>query len=480
MQELKLPELGENIETAEISSVLVSEGDVIERDQPVIEVETEKASFEVPAEAGGKVVEVTVKSGDTVRVGQTILKIETEEEEAASSRGRPAAEEKQEEEKEEGKKEKEETERKGQEAGEKAGAREAEKKEKEKEKEPREEKADTEAGEERRDERAAAERPARRRRPATGGKPETPEIGPTAPAAPSVRALARELGVDILQVPGGGPAGRISADDVKRHARTIIERSAEAPAEPAGAAAVAELPDFSRWGGVERVSLGGVRRATARSMATSWSQVPHVTQADRADVTEVEALRRRFNERADAEGAHLTWTAILVKVSATALRRFPRFNASLDLADQSLILKKFVHVGVAVDTERGLLVPVIRDVDRKGFAEVARELEDLAQRARDKKITVEEMEGACFTVTNLGGLGTTLFSPIVHWPEVAILGAGRAERVLREDDGEVASRLMLPLSLSYDHRAVDGADAARFLRWIAEALEQPFLMMAGS
>jgi pyruvate dehydrogenase E2 component (dihydrolipoamide acetyltransferase) len=435
VRELKLPELGENIETAEVTNVLVKEGDVIERDQPIIEAETDKASFEVPAEAAGKVAEVMVKSGDTIRVGQTIFKIDSGEDDAAEKNGKAKEEEKED---GEGKKTTQ-----GQEVESTGTAR----------VEPEEE-----------GEKKAAK----------------PEIGPTAPAAPSVRALARELGVEIMQVEGSGPGGRISADDVKRHARTIIERSAEEPtASTAGAPAV-ELPDFTRWGEVERVSLSGVRRATARSMATAWAQVPHVTQADRADVTDVEALRRRFNQRADAERTHLTWTAMVVKVSALALRRFPRFNASLDLADSSLILKKYVHVGVAVDTDRGLLVPVIRDADRKGLGETARELEDLAQRAREKKISLEEMEGACFTVTNLGGLGTTLFSPIVHWPEVAILGVGRAERVLRQDDEKIGSRLILPLSLSYDHRAVDGADAARFLRWIAEALEQPFLMMANS
>lgn len=463
MRELKLPELGENIETAEVSKVLVKEGDVIERDQPVIEAETDKASFEVPAETAGKVAVVMVKAGDTIRVGQTLLEIDVAEDGVAEESGKD---------KEEGQKVREESTR-------------TNRQEKEKTSKPR-----AEEEEEGKKEAVTPEEPARDHRvpesveadaePGDARAAERPQIGPTAPAAPSVRSLARELGVDILQVEGSGPGGRISSDDVKLHARRIIERRAVGSSAPTAVPPVPELPDFTRWGEVERVSLSGVRRATARSMATAWAQVPHVTQADQADVTEVETLRRRFNRHAGADRAHLTWTTIVVRVSALALRRFPRFNASLDLAEPALILKKFVHVGVAVDTDRGLLVPVIRNADRKGLGEVARELEDLAERARRKKISLDEMEGACFTVTNLGGLGTTFFSPIVHWPEVAILGVGRAERVLRDDDGEIASRLILPLSLSYDHRALDGADAARFLRWIAEALEQPFLTMVDS
>jgi pyruvate dehydrogenase E2 component (dihydrolipoamide acetyltransferase) len=245
-----------------------------------------------------------------------------------------------------------------------------------------------------------------------------------------------------------------------------------------GSSATPELPDFSQWGEIVTEPLAGVRRATARSMSTAWAIVPHVTQFDRADISQLESMRRRFNQRPEPRGRKLTLTAIVIKMSASALRQFPRFNASLDMAREAIILKKYVHVGVAVDTGRGLLVPVIRDVDRKSLVQVAGELDELASRARDKKLGPDEMSGASFTVSNLGGLGTTYFSPIVNWPQVAILGVGRAERQAVYEEGGFQPRLMLPLAISYDHRLIDGADAARFLRWLAEALEQPLLLLA--
>jgi pyruvate dehydrogenase E2 component (dihydrolipoamide acetyltransferase) len=297
----------------------------------------------------------------------------------------------------------------------------------------------------------------------------------TIPAAPSVRALARELGVDLHRVSGSGPGGRLTRDDVKAHAKQLIQSGSGAPA--AGPGPAPALPDFSTHGEVEIVPLDPVRRRTAQAMATSWAAVPHVTQHDRADVTQLEALRRKLNTRPETREEPLTLTAVLVKIAAAALRRFPRFNASIDVAGDRVVLKKYVHVGVAVDTERGLLVPVIREVDRLGLLEVSRSLRDLAERARARRVRPEELRGATFTVSNLGGLGTTYFTPIVHWPEVAILGVGRAEILAVHEDGQFQPRRILPLSLSYDHRLIDGADAARFLRWIAEALEQPLLLL---
>jgi pyruvate dehydrogenase E2 component (dihydrolipoamide acetyltransferase) len=243
------------------------------------------------------------------------------------------------------------------------------------------------------------------------------------------------------------------------------------------AAAEVPLPDFNRWGEIEIEPLSNIRRATAKKMTTAWTTVPHVTQFDRADITQLESMRKRVNQRDEAEGRKVTMTAIVIKMVASALKQFPDFNSSLDLANDAIVRKKYVHIGVAVDTERGLLVPVIRDVDRKSLVQVAAELTELATRARDKKLALDEMGGAGFTVSNLGGLGTTYFSPIVNWPQVAILGVGRAEHQAVFDDGEFRPRLMMPLSLSYDHRIIDGADAARFLRWLAEALEQPLLLL---
>lgn len=435
MEELRLPDLGENIEKAEVAAVLVRVGDRVERDQPVVEVETEKANLEVPAEQGGIVAELRVKPGDTIAVGQTILTLE------------PGAE------------------AGGPEAGEKAD---------------RATRAETGEGagpgaDEEQDEEAALEAVAVEAEDGAVGSPAAgpPRIGPTVPAAPSVRALARELGVDLFRVEGSGPGGRISAEDVKAHAKAIVRGSvATGPA-----AETPPLPDLGQWGEIERERLSNVRRATARNLAVAWANVPHVTQFDRADVTQIESMRRRFNERPEAAGKKLTMTAIVIKLVAAALKQFPKFNAVLDLAGDAVVYRKYVHIGVAVDTERGLLVPVIRDVDGKSLLQVAAELAELAARARDKKLGLEEMRGAGFTVSNLGGLGTTYFSPIVAWPQVAILGVGRASQEAVWDGAQFQPRLIMPLSVSYDHRLIDGADAARFLRWLAEALEQPLLLL---
>jgi len=235
---------------------------------------------------------------------------------------------------------------------------------------------------------------------------------------------------------------------------------------------VPPLPDFERWGPVERQPLDGVRRKTAEQMSLAWGVVPHVTQHDLADVTDLEAFRRQ-----QEGGPKLTVTVFAVKAAAIALRQFPQFNASLDLAGSQLVLKQYYHVGIAVDTDRGLLVPVLRDVDRKTIYELAQELAAVAERARQKKLQVEEMRGGTFTITNLGGIGGTGFSPIVNYPEVAILGLSRSRLQPVVRDGQIVPRLLLPLSLSYDHRVIDGADAARFARRIAELLENPLLML---
>ncbi|RMG46341.1 MAG: hypothetical protein D6723_17235, partial [Acidobacteria bacterium] len=292
------------------------------------------------------------------------------------------------------------------------------------------------------------------------------------PAAPSVRRLARELGIDIQDVPGTGPGGRISIQDVKNYARRLLgERKAEMPVP------TPPLPDFSRWGEIERRPLSNIRRVTAENMSRAWTLIPHVTHHDKADITELERLRKQFAARAEAAGGKLTITAIILKVAAAALKAFPQFNTSLDVANNEIVYKKYYHIGVAVDTDRGLLVPVIRDVDRKNLIELAVELHHMAEKARARKLTVEDMQGGTFSITNLGGIGGTAFSPIVYHPQVAILGISRAQWEPTFIDGQFQPRLMLPLSLSYDHRVIDGADAARFLRWIAEALEQPFRLI---
>jgi pyruvate dehydrogenase E2 component (dihydrolipoamide acetyltransferase) len=291
------------------------------------------------------------------------------------------------------------------------------------------------------------------------------------PAAPNVRRLAREIGVDIHQVVGAGPGGRISMDDVKRHSR---EMRAVAPA--AGRTPAVSLPDFSRWGQVERRPMSNIRQATARQMAVAWSSIPHVTQFDKADITDLEQLRKRFSKKVEEAGGKLTITAILLKVVAGALKEFPHFNASIDMSGEEIIYKHYYHIGVAVDTDRGLLAPVIRDVDQKNIMELSVELGQIAEKARAKKLGLEDMQGGTFTITNLGGIGGTHFTPIVNAPEVAILGVARSStEPVFKTDGSFEPRLMLPLALSYDHRLIDGADGARFIRWIVDYLEQPFL-----
>jgi pyruvate dehydrogenase E2 component (dihydrolipoamide acetyltransferase) len=252
--------------------------------------------------------------------------------------------------------------------------------------------------------------------------------------------------------------------------------AAAAAQTPRGSFAEPELPDFAKWGKTERVSMRGVRRKTAEHLRQAWNTIPHVTQQDRADITELEQLRARFAPRAEEAGGKMTVTAIALKVCASALKVFPQFNASIDMGKEEIIYKQYISIGVAVDTDRGLLVPVIRDVDKKNIVELAAEMTQLSKKARDRKLTPEEMEGGTFTITNLGGIGGTGFSPIVNHPEVAILGLSRSRMEPEWVNDKFEPRLILPLSLSYDHRLIDGADAARFLRWIAEAFEQPFLL----
>jgi pyruvate dehydrogenase E2 component (dihydrolipoamide acetyltransferase) len=294
---------------------------------------------------------------------------------------------------------------------------------------------------------------------------------PPAPAAPSVRRMARELGVDINQVAGTGDAGRISIEDVKAHAKRLVTGAARS-----GGPAAEPLPDFTRWGQVERQAMRAVRRKTAEHLAAAWATIPHVTQGDLADITLLEELRKRHARSVEAAGGNLTVTAIAVKIVAAALKTFPQFNASIDLGSDEIILKKYVNIGVAVDTDRGLLVPVIRDADRKNILQISVELAQLSEKARTRKIALEEMQGGCFSISNLGGIGGTYFTPIVNAPEVAILGISRASIQAKHDNGAFAPRLMLPLSLSYDHRVIDGADGIRFLRWVVQALEEPFVL----
>ena len=422
----KLPELGENIETGDVVNVLVSVGDTLEVDQPVVELETDKATVEVPAPAAGKVTDIAVKAGDTIGVGQVILTISDTDakDDAESAPSAPAVPE------------------------------------------PSPE--------------SETVRPASAKAPA----PETPVVSiapkptPSAPrggkvlAAPSIRRLAREFGVDITAVTGSGARGRVTPEDVKVYARQVMEQ-ARLGEVTASASSVPALPDFAKWGAVERTPMRGIRRATSRQMTQAWT-IPHVTQHDRADVGQFESARARFKK--ESPDVPLTVTAFAVKVLAAALKVFPQFNASIDVANGEVVYKRYVSIGVAVDTDRGLLVPVVRQADQKTLTQISNEIAELAGKARSKALTLEELQGGTFTVTNLGGLGGTLFTPIINHPEVAILGLSRSTYEPVMVGGAFQPRLMLPLSLSYDHRLIDGADAVRFLRWVADRLEHPLLL----
>jgi len=467
IREVTLPEISENVDSGDVVQVLVSEGDRVENEQGIVELETEKAAFEVPSPAAGTVSEIAVKAGDTVQVGQLLLKLETEEGEAAEAEEAGAAEEGKEGKKAEKPKEREEA---------AAGAEEGEGP-------PGEERpeGDERATREERSEKTEAEdRPKAEERPQPSPRDEREETGAPVPASPAVRRLARELGVDIRSVEGSGPGGRISREDVKAFAKQALSGAGEAAGAtggpPARGPAERELPDFSRWGTTRREPMTKVRSITADNTVYAWNAVPHVTHFDRADVTEVERFRNRYGKVVEKEGGKLTLTAVLLKVVAEALRAFPRFNASLDNRAREIVYKEYVNIGVAVDTDRGLLVPVIRDVDRKDLTRLSVELGEIAGKARGRRIRPDDLEGGNFTISNLGGIGGTGFTPIIYSPQVAVLGVARARQEPVYDGGEFHPRLILPLSVTYDHRVIDGADGARFMRWIVAALENPLVL----
>jgi pyruvate dehydrogenase E2 component (dihydrolipoyllysine-residue acetyltransferase) len=442
--EFKLPELGENIHQGDLVRLMISPGAQVSEGQPVMELETDKAVVEVPSSLTGIVKDVHVSQGDTIKVGQVIFTLEPGATSQSTSQKPSRAEDVH-------------------------------------------------------DHARAAFQAVIQSEGKTEEQalpPDQPQAAPVAtfsmplhldraagvehrgpvPAAPHVRRLARELGIDIHNVPGNGPGGRISENDVKLYAKSMITAAASGAGPSATHLKQPALPDFGKWGKIERVSMRGVRRKTAEHMWEAWSAIPHVTQQDKADITELEQLRTKFGPKAAEAGGKMTVTAIALKVCASALKIFPQFNASIDMEKEEIVYKQFINIGVAVDTDRGLLVPVLRDVDKKNIVELAAELTGLSKKARDKKLSPADMEGGTFTITNLGGIGGTGFSPIVNYPEVAILGLSRSSTEPVWMDNKFEPRMVLPLSLSYDHRLIDGADAARFLRWIAEAFEQPFLL----
>jgi pyruvate dehydrogenase E2 component (dihydrolipoamide acetyltransferase) len=427
--EVKLPELGENLTGGEVSDVKVAVGDTVTEGQALIEIDAEKSTVEVPSPMSGKIQKLLVKKGDTIQVGQALCVIEASTEAKAETPKPPS----------------------------KAPARETEA--------PKPAPVETKKTEIKPSETNTAAPPAKapqRAEPAGNGR--------VIAAGPATRHLARELGVDLALVTGTGPSNRVTQDDVKAFVRDL----ATGPQRGGGGPVIAPpLPDFAKWGEVEKQPLDAIRRKTAEQMSLAWSLIPHVTHHDLADITDLEAYRKEY----DGKGPKLTVTAFALKAVAIALREFPQFNASLDLAGGQLIVKRYYHIGVAVDTERGLLVPVLRDVNTKSVRALAQELTDMAEKTRQKKTQPEDLRGGTFTITNLGGIGGTGFTPIVNYPEVAILGLSRSRMQPTVHDGQIVPRLQLPLSLSYDHRVIDGANAARFTRRIAEMLENPMIMV---
>jgi len=429
--ELLLPELGENILSATVTKILVAMGDNVELDQAVIELETDKATIEVPSTVAGKVTNIFVAEGDVIKIGVPILKVSGSVSVAAQI-AQPVIVE-----------------------------------------------------------------------PTpiitTNDKPvvftpvnskvvesvnkvvlidnQPAMLSNSAPAAPSVRRLAREIGVDVNQIKGSGLGGRILLDDVKAFSKTLHLKRNEMQQSVTYEQGLQPLPDFTKFGEVEAQTMSKIRNKTAEHLSYAWHTIPHVTQFDKADITQLEEFRKSYSKTAEKFGVKLTVTAILVKIIASALKNFPQFNASVDMQNKEIIFKKYFNIGIAVDTEFGLIVPVIKNADRLNIIEISKEINLIAEKARNKKVGVADLQGGCFTITNLGGIGGTAFTPIINSPEVAILGISKGNIEPVYINGKFEPRLMLPLSLSYDHRVIDGADGIRFLRWIIEALENPMKLI---
>ncbi|MQX54475.1 dihydrolipoyllysine-residue acetyltransferase [Alcanivorax sediminis] len=408
---VSVPDLGD-IEGAEIIEVSVAPGDVLEAEQVIAVLESDKASLEIPAPMAGIVETVIIKAGDKVSTGDALLTLKVSGGDAAHA---PAAQDK----------------------------------------------------------------PAPARAEAAASKPE-PEATP-APAAvsspgksvhagPAVRKLAREMGVDLAQVSGTGPKDRILKEDVHAWVKQRLEVQ---PAAGGGGGGLSlDLPDidYSQFGDIEREELNKLRKVSAQNLHRSWLTIPHVTQHDNADITDLEAFRKQQNKALEREGIKLTMLAFLVAACAKALKEFPRFNCSLENSGEALIHKHYINIGIAVDTPNGLVVPVIKDADKKSLKEIAREMGELAEKARNRKLTPADMKGGTFSISSLGGIGGTAFTPIVNWPEVAILGVSRSDMQPVWDGKQFVPRLTLPLSLSYDHRVIDGAEAARFTTYLSQLL----------
>lgn len=418
--DLKLPHLGEGADSGTVVNLFVKEGDQLTKDQGVLELENEKAVATIPATASGTVTKIYVKAGDKISVGQRILSL--------TESGAPA-----------------------QPPAVKTGEV--------KERPPQSEAADQAP-------------PREEPEPQTNEAEPKPGLPPA--AAPSLRKLARDLGLDLAKVRGSARGGRIVLEDIRAYIQRLQRLAAQpiaaAPGQPAKPAP--EQIDFSKWGTVLKKPLSPLRQVIARRMLENWNAIPHVTQFDEADITTLTELRKKYAPAYEQKGTHLTLTSFVLKVTAAVLQRHPMFNASLDETAQEIVIKEYYHIGVAVDTDAGLIVPVIRDVNKKNLLELSKELEELAKKARDRKVSAEELKGGTFTISNQGGIGGAHFTPIINRPEVAILGLGRGALKPVARAGKVEPRLMMPLGLSYDHRVIDGGVAARFIVELVQALQE--------
>ncbi len=425
--DVRLPRLGEGADSGTVASLLVKAGDTVVKDQPILELESEKAVATIPSPEAGTVSALHVKEGDTIKVGQVILTLGGG---AAGTAPVPAPSKV----------------------------------------------IDVSVGDEEEERSAGMAPPAPPPEGWDGAEPEPERLpdGIPAPAAPTVRRVARELGIDISRVRGSERGGRIVMADLRRYIQRLQQQSAgtraAAPSAPAPKPAPVSI-DFSKWGPVEKTKLTNLRTLISAKMSESWSTVPHVTQFDEADITGILEMKKKHDPAYEKKGGKLTLTAFALKAVAGVLQKHPMFNASIDLAAGELVQKRYYHVGIAVDTEQGLIVPVLRDVDKKPMLQLASELNSLAERTRARKVGLEELQGASFTISNQGRIGSGHFTPIVNVPEVAILGMGRGVLKPVVRGGKAANRLMLPLSLSYDHRLLDGANAARFMVDLVAAFE---------
>lgn len=415
--DVRVPRLAEGVESATVANILVSEGGRIEKDQVILELETEKAVGPIPSPASGTVTKIHVKAGEEVAVGQLLISL------AEPGRAEKAPEEKP-------------------------------------------------ADYSKREATGSAPQETPPRRQAAEDYHYEARSGFAPPASPTVGRIARELGIDLTRVKGSEPGGRITLGDL----RAYVQRLQEIAHAPRPAAEKGEKPppksiDFSRWGPVERKQLSSLRRTVGQRMYDSWSTIPHITQLDEADVTGLAALRKKYAPAFEKKGVHLTLTPFVMKAAVAALKKYPIFNSSLDEASGEIVLKKYYHLGVAVDTEAGLIVPVLREADRKGIRELAAELNELVEKTRQRKVSLADLQGGTFTISNQGGIGGGHFTPIINRPEVAILGVGRGMLKPMVKEGKTAARVMLPLCLSYDHRVIDGAGAVRFMNELVQALE---------